>query len=72
MFRCRHWSIAKYFGDAKPQCDKMCDYCTNPQLVRSELSMFQQGGKLGTRVGQVRGDEDTSDLYGGGRRGMKE
>lgn len=52
MFRCRHWSIAKYFGDAKPQCDKMCDYCTNPQLVRSELSMFQQGGKLGTAWGR--------------------
>lgn len=74
--RCRHWSIASYFGDDKPDCDKGCDCCTDPKKVEMDLLNMQRGlfnTKMRSGVGGAMMviDEDDPDMYEGGRRGAK-
>ncbi|BFZ15213.1 hypothetical protein BsWGS_18251 [Bradybaena similaris] len=75
--KCRHWSIASFFGDDKPACDRACDVCCYPKKVEMDLLNMQKGlfntkmktGLRGTMM--VADDEDTDDMYGGGRKGAK-
>ena len=70
--------IANYFGDPRPKCEKSCDFCQNPRIVKEAahgMKLCQQGGK-GRGVGGggmgnfERGEPDWS-LYGGGRWGYR-
>ena len=72
-WRCRHWSIALFFGDEKPACDRACDVCRNPKKVELEL-LNLQSGKYGTMRTGVKGGAMMcvdDDMYGGGRKGVK-
>ncbi|XP_071087337.1 ATP-dependent DNA helicase Q5-like isoform X2 [Haliotis cracherodii] len=74
--KCRHASIAAYFEDEKPQCDEGCDVCSNPKLVELTMLNLQRGtyasvNKVVGKGGIFFMDEDASDMYGGGRRGVK-
>ncbi|RUS90125.1 hypothetical protein EGW08_002092 [Elysia chlorotica] len=75
--QCRHWSIAQYFGDEKPPCDRACDACKDPKRVQAEILNMQRGAfntsmKKGLGSAMVVVDEDAPmDMYGGGRKGAK-
>ncbi|GFN74669.1 ATP-dependent DNA helicase q5-like [Plakobranchus ocellatus] len=75
--QCRHWSIAKYFGDEKPICNRACDVCRDPKRVEMDLLNVQRGAfntnmKKGLGSGMMVIDEDAAaTMYGGGRRGAK-
>ena len=48
--QCRHTSIAKYFGDPKPNCNGHCDFCCNPDAAEEssrKLRNFQQWQGMG-------------------------
>ena len=77
IFSCRHWSIAKYFGDVKPNCNNNCDACKQPKQLARALEDLRRGAYAKTQTGKggggvyfVQGNED-DDLYEGGRRGTK-
>nr|XP_056712068.1 ATP-dependent DNA helicase Q5 [Euleptes europaea] len=67
---CRHAAIAKYFGDATPQCNKCCDYCKNPAAVKKQLEALEQctNSWNRTHIGSSANSSDP-ELYEGGRRG---
>ncbi|XP_054832143.1 ATP-dependent DNA helicase Q5 [Eublepharis macularius] len=67
---CRHAAIAKYFGDAVPQCNKCCDYCKNPAAVKKQLEALEQctNSWNRTHIGRSAFSSDP-ELYEGGRRG---
>ncbi|KAL8598755.1 hypothetical protein ACOMHN_033319 [Nucella lapillus] len=72
--KCRHWSIASFFGDEKPACNRACDVCRDPK--KAELNMRNlKAGKYGSMRKGVKGGAimncDDTDLYGGGRKGVK-
>ena len=78
--RCRHWAIAEYFGDEKPDCDRACDVCKDPKRVEKNLLDLQRGAFTSMATGGKGGggtmfyvaDEDGGDdMYGGGRKGAK-
>ncbi|XP_076467711.1 ATP-dependent DNA helicase Q5-like [Babylonia areolata] len=74
--KCRHWSIASFFGDEKPACDRACDVCRDPKRVELNMRNLQAGSygtmRKGVKGGAImRGADDDSDMYGGGRRGVK-
>lgn len=54
--KCRHESIAKYFGDDVPKCGKCCDVCKYPLKVKSQVNAFQEAITTGRM--------DDSDVYG--------
>ncbi|KXJ76224.1 hypothetical protein RP20_CCG010116 [Aedes albopictus] len=69
---CRHRLFSDFFGDDPPDCNKMCDVCSNPKKVEKAIETFQKlsvSGKLKTIVGF---DDDCSDLYEGGRKGFED
>lgn len=73
--KCRHWSIASFFGDEKPGCDRACDACRDPKKVELDL-LNLQSSKYGTmqkgrKGGGVEAKEDECQMYGDGRRGQK-
>ncbi|XP_048338982.1 ATP-dependent DNA helicase Q5-like, partial [Sphaerodactylus townsendi] len=67
---CRHATIAKYFGDATPQCNKCCDYCKNPASVKKQLEALERCTNSWSRtcIGSSACSSDP-ELYEGGRRG---
>ena len=75
--RCRHWSIAKYFGDVKPECNLSCDACKENKKVSKAVDDLRKGAYANVKKGKggggiyfyEQGDDD--DMYGGGRRGAK-
>ena len=75
--RCRHWSIAEFFGDKKPECSQSCDACKDPKSVEKGMLELQRG--MFASVNKTKGggtmfyiDKDVSDsMYGGGRKGAK-
>ncbi|GFR68240.1 ATP-dependent DNA helicase Q5-like [Elysia marginata] len=75
--QCRHWSIAQYFGDEKPPCDRACDVCKDPKRIQMDILNMQRGAfntsmKKGLGSAMVVVDEDAgSNMYGGGRMGAK-
>ena len=75
-FSCRHWTIAKYFGDEKPECNKSCDCCAQPKMVEKALEDVQRCAYGSMKKGVPGGamytvTDDDVDMYGGGRRGAK-
>lgn len=72
---CRHASIASYFGDKRPQCDKCCDFCKNPQLVKKQTEQLQSLvlNRSRTCIQQPGAPPGPfgydPDLYEGGRKG---
>ncbi|XP_041360303.1 ATP-dependent DNA helicase Q5-like [Gigantopelta aegis] len=75
--KCRHWSIADYFGDEKPDCNKNCDVCADIKQVELNMLNLQRGafGSAGQQSGRgvnlVQEVDNDPDMYGGGRRGAK-
>ncbi|XP_063077117.1 ATP-dependent DNA helicase Q5 [Engraulis encrasicolus] len=68
---CRHATISKFFGDAVPDCNKSCDFCQNPKLVRAQLARAAVSNTRTTAehakpTGPFGYDKD---LYAGGRKG---
>ncbi|KAF6211539.1 hypothetical protein GE061_012052 [Apolygus lucorum] len=70
--RCRHWSLATYFGDEKPDCQKNCDVCKNHKLVSRAISDFHSAREY-QKFGLTNSAdyvETFGDLYGEGRGGV--
>ncbi|XP_030064118.1 ATP-dependent DNA helicase Q5 isoform X1 [Microcaecilia unicolor] len=72
---CRHAAIAKYFGDDQPLCNKSCDCCRNPEVVKKQLDLLQcqtNRGKTCIRAAEVsRGPfGHDPELYEGGKKGF--
>lgn len=67
---CRHYLLAREFGDDIPDCRKYCDVCCTPKLVEQKISHFKSLF-LGTKIKQ-RDHSDNSELYGGGRDGNRQ
>lgn len=72
--RCRHAAIAKFFGDAIPQCNKYCDHCKNPAAVKKQVEALERSSSSWNRscIGPSASswNDYDSDLYEGGRRGF--
>ncbi|XP_029456365.1 ATP-dependent DNA helicase Q5 isoform X2 [Rhinatrema bivittatum] len=71
---CRHAAIARHFGDDPPLCNRSCDYCVNPDVVKKQLDLLQSltvGGRTCIRAAEVsRGPfGHDPELYEGGRKG---
>ncbi|XP_064608324.1 ATP-dependent DNA helicase Q5-like [Liolophura sinensis] len=74
--KCRHWAIACYFGDEKPNCNKSCDVCAFPKRVSQLVDDLQKGvfvknGRYGGGGFMMVSDDPDPELYGGGRKGQK-
>lgn len=68
---CRHYLLAREFGDDMPDCRKHCDVCVTPKLVSQKLSKFK-GLFLGSKIRHSnQSSMDSRDLYGGGRQGAR-
>lgn len=68
---CRHYLLAREFGDDIPDCRKYCDVCCNSKLVSQKISAFKNA-YLGTKIKQQTITcSDDNDLYGGGRSGVR-
>ncbi|XP_038633642.1 ATP-dependent DNA helicase Q5 isoform X2 [Scyliorhinus canicula] len=71
---CRHATIAKYFGDGVPACNRACDHCKNPEIVMKQLDSLQ---RFDISKAQASAEKPTAqgpfgfihDLYEGGRKG---
>lgn len=76
---CRHWTISKYFGDVKPDCNNHCDACKQPKQLARAIEDLQRGAYAKTTAGKGKGGvyfvqdvgDDDDEMYGGGRRGIR-
>lgn len=73
---CRHWCIAKYFGDEKPECNKSCDCCADLKKVERAVEDMKRCAFGSMKKGVPGGaiytvSEDDLEMYGGGRKGAK-
>ncbi|XP_061183872.1 ATP-dependent DNA helicase Q5-like [Saccostrea echinata] len=73
---CRHWSISKYFGDEKPECNNICDVCAEPKKVEKAMEDMQRSAYGSMKKGVPGGamytvSEEDEEMYEGGRRGAK-
>lgn len=67
---CRHLLFSKYFGDKEtPKCNGRCDVCKDPKNAKKSLELFQRLSL--NHYSSAVEDVDTSDLYGGGRNGVR-
>lgn len=65
---CRHLLFSNYFNDKdKPDCKRRCDVCKDPKKAKHALETYHRLS-MNHYSGAVE-DTDTSDLYGGGRKG---
>lgn len=60
---CRHLLFTEYFGDPKPKCNDMCDFCKDKNKCIEKLQTFQKLA-IGYST-EAKRDEDPSDLYEG-------
>lgn len=68
---CRHVLFSNYFNDKeKPDCKRRCDVCKDPKKAKTALDTYHRLS-MNHYSGAVE-DTDTSDLYGGGRKGMRD
>ncbi|KAJ6660364.1 hypothetical protein lerEdw1_017787, partial [Lerista edwardsae] len=74
LHSCRHAAIARFFGDAIPQCNKCCDHCKNPAAVKKQVEALERSssGWSRTCIGPSASSwkDYDPDLYEGGRRGF--
>jgi len=68
---CRHAVFSKYFGDSQPVCGARCDTCKDKKGVEIRLAKFLACGNKRLGFNSMALSVDGSDLYGGGRGGMK-
>ncbi|XP_015930721.2 ATP-dependent DNA helicase Q5 [Parasteatoda tepidariorum] len=68
---CRHYVLAREFGDDIPDCRKHCDVCVYPKVVEQKISKFK-GMLLGSKIKYQRKGGDFGELYGGGREGARQ
>lgn len=70
--QCRHLLFSTFFDDKeKPDCKNRCDVCKDPKLAKKALDIFHQLS-LNHYSGAIVEDVDTSNLYGGGRKGAQD
>lgn len=68
---CRHVLFSQYFNDKnKPDCKRRCDVCKDPKKSKAALDTYHRLS-MNHYSGAVE-DTDTSDLYGGGRKGIRD
>ena len=67
--KCKHMMISKNFGEDGFICGKNCDFCVFPEKVKDSIRGLGSGGKSKTRLDF--GVDESDELYGGGRKGMK-
>ncbi|GFY55718.1 ATP-dependent DNA helicase Q5 [Trichonephila inaurata madagascariensis] len=67
---CRHYLLAREFGDDTPDCRKHCDVCCTPKVIAQKLSKFKSVF-LGSKIKYKQSNNSNNDLYGGGREGAK-
>ncbi|GIZ00973.1 ATP-dependent DNA helicase Q5 [Caerostris extrusa] len=67
---CRHYLLAREFGDDMPDCRKHCDVCCTPKIVAQKISKFKSIF-LGSKI-KYKENNNFSDLYGGGREGVQQ
>ncbi|CAL1262317.1 unnamed protein product [Larinioides sclopetarius] len=67
---CRHYLLAREFGDDMPDCRKHCDVCCTPKVVAQKIAKFK-GTLLGSKIKYQTGKGGSNDLYGGGREGVQ-
>lgn len=66
---CRHKFLSDYFGDdGAKSCTDRCDVCLDPKKAENNLLQYQ---KLNFSSKFQNVTDDYSDLYGGGRMGVK-
>lgn len=71
--QCRHKFIADFFGDDPPACKSRCDVCKDRDKAAKSLNTFEQLNMSNTfqnKLDYVM--EDYSDMYEGGRGGIKD
>lgn len=67
---CRHLLFSRYFNDKdKPDCKRRCDVCKDPAKAKAALETFHRLSM--NHYSSAIEDTDTSELYGGGRMGMR-
>lgn len=67
---CRHGVFAEFFGDDTPPCKTQCDACKDAAFVKQEIESFQVKSARYSTVLRMAGDDE--ELYGGGRKGLKQ
>jgi ATP-dependent DNA helicase Q5 len=65
--RCRHLLFSEYFGDDPPNCQKMCDVCSNKNEVLKNVERFQQLSVQGSLKNMLAYNADPAELYEGGK-----
>lgn len=72
--KCRHLLFSKYFGDAPPDCEKrkLCDVCKDRKKTAHKLEEFHKLSLNGFISKMDVDFNDTSDMYEGGRNGVRE
>lgn len=65
---CRHLLFTKYFGDAPPECNSMCDVCANKKKCLEKVEAFQQvnANGFGSKI-EDDFDPFNNEMYQGGR-----
>ncbi|CAH0548926.1 unnamed protein product [Brassicogethes aeneus] len=67
---CRHKLFSTHFGESMEDCKKMCDFCVDKTAVQKMSENFlTKSIQFNSRPSNV--VADCSDLYGGGREGIK-
>ncbi|KAK6056788.1 ATP-dependent DNA helicase, RecQ family [Cooperia oncophora] len=70
MAQCRHVCFAKYFGETDlPPCRNHCDFCKDPYGTIARASQFQAACSSTKMMKASKGDFESGELYGGGKRG---
>uniref|UniRef100_A0A6P4E7I1 ATP-dependent DNA helicase Q5 n=1 Tax=Drosophila rhopaloa TaxID=1041015 RepID=A0A6P4E7I1_DRORH len=67
---CRHKLFSDFFGDPAPDCNGQCDVCKRPKKAEKALEMFHRLCMDDTFKSHI-SLQDCSDLYEGGRPGIK-
>ncbi|KAF8792397.1 ATP-dependent DNA helicase Q5 like protein [Argiope bruennichi] len=68
---CRHYLLAREFGDDMPDCRKHCDVCCTPKAVAQKIAKFKST-LLGSKIRYKESKDGFNDLYGGGRDGVQQ
>ncbi|KAK6032730.1 ATP-dependent DNA helicase, RecQ family [Ostertagia ostertagi] len=69
MAQCRHVCFAKYFGETDlPPCRMHCDFCKDQNGTIARASQFQTACSSTKMMKASKGNFESGDLYGGGKR----
>lgn len=68
---CRHRLFSTHFGEPAPKCMNRCDICRSKNEVEERVNRFLLSSVQFNTTAST-SDTNFSDLYEGGRNGMKE